>query len=48
MLRLGWSNWARLVIWRAIGLAIYFTYGSKPSSILGTSGPGRSAQGSLQ
>ena len=26
MLGLGWSNWARLVIWLAIGLAIYFGY----------------------
>jgi hypothetical protein len=29
-------------------LAIYFTYGSKQRSICGTSGSGRSGQGSLQ
>jgi basic amino acid/polyamine antiporter, APA family len=27
MLSLGWATWARLVIWTAIGLAIYFGYG---------------------
>src|SRR5215475_6351118 len=27
MYKLGWVNWARLVIWLAIGLVIYFTYG---------------------
>lgn len=26
MTELGWLNWARFVIWLAIGLAIYFTY----------------------
>ena len=26
MLGLGWSNWARLIVWLAIGLAIYFGY----------------------
>ena len=24
MAGLGWSNWARLILWLAIGLAIYF------------------------
>ena len=27
MYRLGWVNWARLIIWLAIGLVVYFTYG---------------------
>jgi APA family basic amino acid/polyamine antiporter len=27
MYKLGWVNWARLVIWLVIGLVVYFTYG---------------------
>jgi APA family basic amino acid/polyamine antiporter len=27
MIALGWENWTRLVVWMAIGLAIYGTYG---------------------
>jgi APA family basic amino acid/polyamine antiporter len=27
MAGLGWSNWARLIIWLVIGLVIYFSYG---------------------
>ncbi|POS00953.1 amino acid/polyamine/organocation transporter (APC superfamily) [Flavobacterium croceum DSM 17960] len=30
---LGWTNWARLLIWLAIGLIIYFTYGIKNSKL---------------
>ncbi|MGA8075354.1 MAG: amino acid permease [Candidatus Acidiferrales bacterium] len=30
---LGWSNWARLVVWLAIGLAIYFGYSRKHSVV---------------
>jgi basic amino acid/polyamine antiporter, APA family len=26
MYKLGWINWARLIIWLVIGLVIYFTY----------------------
>jgi C-terminus of AA_permease len=26
MYKLGWINWARLLIWLVIGLVIYFTY----------------------
>ena len=26
MYKLGWINWARLIIWLAIGLVIYFSY----------------------
>ncbi len=33
MLGLGWTNWARLVIWLAIGLIIYFSY-SRSRSLL--------------
>src|SRR5262249_3952600 len=31
MLSLGWENWLRLFVWRAVGLAIYFSYGRKRS-----------------
>ncbi|MDB4944774.1 MAG: yhdG 4 [Labilithrix sp.] len=30
---LGWPNWARLGVWLAIGLAIYFGYGMKHSKV---------------
>jgi basic amino acid/polyamine antiporter, APA family len=30
---LGWSNWARLVVWLVIGLAIYFGYSRKHSIV---------------
>ena len=30
---LGWPNWARLGVWLAIGLAIYFGYGIKHSKV---------------
>ncbi|MBX3233771.1 MAG: amino acid permease [Labilithrix sp.] len=30
---LGWPNWLRLFVWLAIGLAIYFFYGSKRSKV---------------
>ncbi len=33
MYRLGWINWARLIIWLAIGLIVYFTYGQKHSKV---------------
>jgi APA family basic amino acid/polyamine antiporter len=26
MINLGWVNWARLIIWLAIGLVVYFGY----------------------
>jgi APA family basic amino acid/polyamine antiporter len=32
---LGWSNWARLVVWLAIGLIIYFSYGRRHSHVQG-------------
>jgi APA family basic amino acid/polyamine antiporter len=33
MYRLGWENWARLLIWLAIGLVVYFFYSVKHSKV---------------
>jgi APA family basic amino acid/polyamine antiporter len=33
MYKLGWVNWARLFIWLAIGLVVYFAYGQKHSRV---------------
>jgi len=33
MYKLGWVNWARLFIWLAIGLVVYFTYSVKHSHV---------------
>jgi APA family basic amino acid/polyamine antiporter len=33
MLKLGWVNWARLIIWLVIGLVVYFVYGQKNSRV---------------
>jgi APA family basic amino acid/polyamine antiporter len=33
MYKLGWINWARLIIWLIIGLVVYFTYGRKHSRV---------------
>jgi len=33
MYKLGWINWARLIIWLVIGLVVYFTYGRKHSLV---------------
>jgi APA family basic amino acid/polyamine antiporter len=30
---LGWTNWMRLIVWLAIGLAIYFSYGRRNSRL---------------
>jgi len=30
---LGWTNWARLIVWLAIGLVIYFGYSRKNSKL---------------
>jgi APA family basic amino acid/polyamine antiporter len=35
---LGWTNWARLIGWMAIGLVIYFTYGRKHSKVQALAG----------
>ena len=33
MYKLGWVNWARLIIWLIIGLIVYFNYGRKHSRV---------------
>jgi basic amino acid/polyamine antiporter, APA family len=33
MYKLGWINWARLIIWLVIGLVVYFTYGQHHSRV---------------
>jgi APA family basic amino acid/polyamine antiporter len=33
MYSLGWSNWLRLIVWLAIGQAIYFGYGRRHSRL---------------
>jgi len=33
MYKLGWVNWARLIIWLFIGLVVYFTYSVKHSKV---------------
>src|SRR5215813_14078123 len=30
---LGWTNWTRLLVWLAIGMTIYFSYGRKHSKV---------------
>ena len=33
MYKLGWVNWARLIIWLVIGLVVYFTYSRYHSKV---------------
>jgi APA family basic amino acid/polyamine antiporter len=33
MYKLGWVNWARLIIWLGIGMVVYFSYGRKHSRV---------------
>jgi APA family basic amino acid/polyamine antiporter len=35
MYKLGWVNWARLIIWLVIGLVVYFTYSRYHSRVTG-------------
>jgi APA family basic amino acid/polyamine antiporter len=41
MYKLGWINWARLIIWLIIGLVVYFTYGRHHSRVSNPSLNGR-------
>ena len=33
MYKLGWVNWARLIVWLVIGMVVYFTYSRKHSRV---------------
>jgi APA family basic amino acid/polyamine antiporter len=33
MIKLGWLNWVRLIVWLVIGLVVYFTYSVKHSRV---------------
>jgi APA family basic amino acid/polyamine antiporter len=33
MLGLPWSTWQRLILWMAIGIALYFAYGFRKSRL---------------
>ena len=46
MLSLGWATWARLVVWTAIGAAVYVFYGYKHSRLHGANGASRAARAS--
>jgi APA family basic amino acid/polyamine antiporter len=45
MYKLGWVNWARLIIWLVIGLVVYFTYGQKNSRVQQLARNGREPDG---
>ncbi len=40
MVKLGWLNWVRLIVWLVIGLVIYFCYGAKNSRVQNGELPG--------
>jgi basic amino acid/polyamine antiporter, APA family len=45
MYKLGWINWARLVIWLVIGLVVYFLYGRHHSRLQDSLSKSRSTPG---
>jgi APA family basic amino acid/polyamine antiporter len=44
MYKLGWINWARLIIWLAIGMVIYFSYSRHHSRVQAMQAAGREAK----
>jgi basic amino acid/polyamine antiporter, APA family len=38
---LGWTNWMRLLVWLAIGIVLYFSYGRTHSRLSAAPAPGR-------
>jgi basic amino acid/polyamine antiporter, APA family len=44
MYKLGWINWARLIIWLAIGLVVYFTYSRHHSRVQALEAAAREAK----
>jgi APA family basic amino acid/polyamine antiporter len=47
MYKLGWVNWARLIIWLAIGLVVYFTYSRHHSRVQAAASAARKPAPSL-
>jgi APA family basic amino acid/polyamine antiporter len=47
MVKLGWLNWARLIVWLVIGLFVYFMYGQKHSRVQLRELPGELDQGDV-
>jgi len=43
MLSLGWKTWTRLIIWLAVGIVVYFSYGHKHSQVQRASRSDRAA-----
>jgi APA family basic amino acid/polyamine antiporter len=41
MYKLGWLNWARLIVWLIIGLFVYFGYGRHHSRLQHPQASGR-------
>ena len=46
MASLGWATWARLVVWTAVGAAVYAFYGYRHSRLHGATGTSRAARAS--
>jgi len=36
MTELGWTNWARFILWLLVGLVVYFLYGRRHSRLAGS------------
>ena len=43
MMSLPWSTWERLILWMALGIAVYFGYGFRRSRLRTIAGPARVA-----